>query len=50
MNDMVYDAYREDIAGRANVADTPQLRDYYGDLERLGTAALWTIANKIEPW
>lgn len=50
MNDMVYDAYREDVAGRANVADTPELRSYYGDLERLGTAALWTIANKIEPW
>jgi gentisate 1,2-dioxygenase len=42
--------YREDVAGRANVEDTPELKAYYGDLERFDTAALWTVANKIEPW
>ena len=42
--------YREDIAGRANVEDTPELIAYYDELERLETAALWTVANKIEPW
>ncbi|WP_397476052.1 cupin domain-containing protein [Pusillimonas sp.] len=50
MSEVVYDAYREDVAGRANVEDTPELREYYNELERLGTAALWTVANKIEPW
>lgn len=50
MTEVVYDAYREDVAGRANVEDTPELRDYYRELESLGTAALWTVANKIEPW
>lgn len=44
------DAYREDVAGRANVADTPELLDYYNQLDRLDVAALWTVANKIEPW
>ena len=42
--------YREEVAGRANVEDTPELKAYYGDLERFDTAALWTVANKIEPW
>ena len=42
--------YREDVAGRANVEDTPELLAYYDELERLETAALWTVANKIEPW
>lgn len=42
--------HREDVAGRANVADTPELLAYYADLERLETGALWTVANKIEPW
>ena len=46
----VYDGYREDIAGRANVEDTPELVAYYRRLEALGTGALWTVANKIEPW
>ena len=50
MSEVVYDAYREDVAGRANVQDTPELLEYYGELERLGAAALWTVANKIEPW
>jgi gentisate 1,2-dioxygenase len=26
------------------------LRAYYAELERLDAAALWTVANKIEPW
>src|SRR3954452_7141935 len=41
---------REGIAGRANVEDTPELHSYYKELERFETAALWTVANKIEPW
>ncbi|NKJ42420.1 cupin domain-containing protein [Novosphingobium sp. SG720] len=45
-----YDQYREDMIGRANVADTPELVAYYGRLRELGTGALWTVANKIEPW
>src|SRR6218665_2289522 len=45
-----YDTYRESVAGRADVADTPELVAYYRELERLKTAALWTVANKIEPW
>ncbi len=45
-----YDQYREEMVGRANVADTPDLLAYYKRLERLGTGALWTVANKIEPW
>ena len=42
--------YREDVAGRANVEDTPELLAYYDELERLDAGALWTVANKIEPW
>jgi len=45
-----HDQYREDVAGRANVEDTPELVAYYGDLEKKGAGALWTVANKIEPW
>jgi gentisate 1,2-dioxygenase len=45
-----YDSYRESVAGRANVADTPALAAYYQQLEQLDAGALWTIANKIEPW
>ncbi len=41
---------REDIPGRANVADTPELKAYYDELERLEAGALWTVANAIEPW
>jgi hypothetical protein len=44
------DTYREDVAGRANVADTPELLAYYDQLDRLEAGALWTVANKIEPW
>lgn len=42
--------HREDIAGRANVEDTPELLAYYDQLETLQAGALWTVANKIEPW
>ena len=42
--------HREDVAGRANVEDTPELLAYYDKLEALETGALWTVANKIEPW
>jgi gentisate 1,2-dioxygenase len=45
-----YDRYREDVVGRANVADTPALIAYYQELRKLGSAALWTVANRIEPW
>ncbi len=45
-----YDAYRENVAGRANVADSPERVAYYEALARLETGALWTVANKIEPW
>ncbi|MFO1159541.1 MAG: cupin domain-containing protein [Reyranellaceae bacterium] len=44
------DEYREDVAGRANVGDTPELLQYYDELERYEAGALWTVANKIEPW
>jgi gentisate 1,2-dioxygenase len=50
MAQKVRENYREDVAGRANVADTPELLKYYDELETLQTAALWTVANKIEPW
>ena len=42
--------HREDLAGRANVEDTPELLAYYDELDGLGAGALWTVANKIEPW
>lgn len=45
-----FDQYREDVVGRANVADTPDLVEYYKQLSNLGVGALWTVANKIEPW
>ena len=49
-NEQPRDLYREDVAGRANVADTPELLRYYSELDRLEAGALWTVANKIEPW
>ena len=42
--------HREDVAGRANVADSPELLAYYDRVEKLELGALWTVANKIEPW
>lgn len=50
MAEAAYDAYRESVAGRADVADTPELLAYYRQLEALDAGALWTVANKIEPW
>jgi gentisate 1,2-dioxygenase len=41
---------REDILGRANVEDTPELLAYYEELAKHEAAALWTVANSIEPW
>ena len=40
---------REDVIGRANVEDTPELDRYYADLGRQESYALWTVANSIEP-
>ncbi|WP_371696307.1 cupin domain-containing protein [Pigmentiphaga sp. D-2] len=45
-----HDAYREEVIGRANVGDTPELVAYYEELAKYETGALWTVANKIEPW
>ncbi|PHM57363.1 hypothetical protein [Xenorhabdus hominickii] len=50
MSQQENDQYRENIAGRANVPDSPELLAYYKELEKYKTGALWTIANKIEPW
>ena len=41
---------RENFVGQANVEDTPELKAYYKDLEKYEAGALWTVANKIEPW
>ena len=32
------------------MADSPERVAYYQELARLETGALWTVANKIEPW
>ena len=40
----------DDVLGRARVRDTAELEAYYRRLEDLEAGALWTIANKIEPW
>lgn len=45
-----FDQYREEVPGRANVPDTPERVAYYKELSQLKTGALWTVANKIEPW
>jgi len=50
MTEKTYDSYRESTAGRADVADTPELVAYYQQLDQLKAGALWTVANKIEPW
>ena len=50
MNAVAHDLYRESTPGRADVADSPELLAYYAELERFETGALWTVANKIEPW
>ncbi len=41
---------RENVVGRANVEDTPELEAYYKALEGEALGALWTVANEIEPW
>ncbi len=41
---------RENIVGRANVEDTPELEAYYAELEGEALGALWNVANEIEPW
>jgi len=41
---------RENIIGRANVADTPELGAYYRELQSRELGALWNVANEIEPW
>ena len=41
---------RENVVGRANVEDTPQLEAYYRELEGEELGALWNVANEIEPW
>ena len=41
---------RENVVGRANVEDTPQLEQYYRELDAEALGALWTVANEIEPW
>jgi gentisate 1,2-dioxygenase len=41
---------RENVVGRANVEDTPELEAYYRSLEGEALGALWTVANEIEPW
>jgi gentisate 1,2-dioxygenase len=40
----------ENVVGRANVEDTPQLEAYYRELEGEALGALWNVANEIEPW
>ncbi|NRA88830.1 MAG: NADPH dehydrogenase, partial [Rhizobiales bacterium] len=40
----------DDQLGRARVKDNQELLDYYEDLQKLDTGALWTVANSIEPW
>lgn len=41
---------RENVIGRANVEDTPELEAYYRELEARDLGALWNVANEIEPW
>jgi len=41
---------RENVIGRANVEDTPELDAYYRELEARELGALWNVANEIEPW
>ena len=41
---------RENVVGRANVEDTPELEAYYRSLEGESLGALWNVANEIEPY
>jgi gentisate 1,2-dioxygenase len=47
---MMADDERDKQLGRAIVKDDSELKEYYRDLERIDTGALWTVANEIEPW
>jgi gentisate 1,2-dioxygenase len=40
----------DDQLGRARVKDDAKLEAYYDELAKHDTAALWTVANDIEPW
>ncbi|MGJ3507873.1 cupin domain-containing protein [Enemella sp. A6] len=42
--------FDDDILGRARVAESSELNEFYARLEKLGAGALWTVANEIEPW
>ena len=44
------DDNQDNQIGRARVADTPELEEYYARLAKFGSGALWTVANEIEPW
>ena len=46
----LFDMKRENVVGRANVEDTPELEAYYRSLEGEALGALWNVANEIEPW
>ncbi|EJC65124.1 cupin domain-containing protein [Alcaligenes ammonioxydans] len=50
MSEERFDTHRESVIGRADVEDTPELVKYYQDLTQFEAGALWTVANKIEPW
>ena len=50
MSEERFDTHRESVLGRADVEDTPELVKYYQDLTQFEAGALWTVANKIEPW
>ena len=41
---------RENVIGRSNVEETAELDNYYKSLDSDSAYALWTVANKIEPW
>lgn len=42
--------YDDTVEGRARVQDSAELERYYAELEAMNAGALWTVANKIEPW
>lgn len=50
MDNTNYDEFNEEAVGRANVEATPERVQYYKDIDKQNVAALWTVANKIEPW
>jgi gentisate 1,2-dioxygenase len=42
--------FDDDQYGRARVKKSEELEKYYAEIQKLGTNALWTVANEIEPW